>query len=288
MSNPRVSVVIPARDAASVINDQLAALSRQSIGESWQLIVVNHASRDETVQCLQAWQERLPFLEILDGSSAQSQAEARNLGLERVRGEFVIFCDADDVVDDGWLAAMIQSLREASIVTGPLDLRMLNDPKMSSWRQDEPEKRLQSRLPFLPYALTCNLGVRREVIDRIGNFDPAFRSGYDVDFSWRAQQAGFELTFDPAVVVHKRYVATPFQYWQREIRYGRYHALLWKRYRSHGMRRSSPLRAPLAWAKLVLLLPQLLSHDRRWAWLARCGNRVGRIIGSIQHRVLYL
>ena len=49
------------------------------------------------------------------------------------------------------------------------------------------------------------MGYRRRVFDEIGGFDEAFLLGADeIDFSWRAQYAGFRLGFVPEAVVHYR------------------------------------------------------------------------------------
>jgi GT2 family glycosyltransferase len=73
----------------------------------------------------------------------------------------------------------------------------------------------------------CNLAVRREAFERIGGFDPRFRTaGDDVDFCWRLRDAGMRVGFCPtAFVWHARRPDAP-GYLAQQAGYGRAEALL--------------------------------------------------------------
>ena len=48
----------------------------------------------------------------------------------------------------------------------------------------------------------CNMAFRRDVLLRLGGFDPVYRAaGDDVDICWRFQDAGYTIGFSPAAVV---------------------------------------------------------------------------------------
>src|SRR5439155_13510297 len=59
-----------------------------------------------------------------------------------------------------------------------------------------------------PYAITMNWASRRELLRDLGGFDTRFRRGQDVDLSYRAIQAGYELALAPGAVVYHRNQAT--------------------------------------------------------------------------------
>jgi glycosyltransferase involved in cell wall biosynthesis len=280
---------MPVRNLAAVVDAQMAALAQQAPGVPWELVVVDHGSADATVAHVERWAERLPSLKVVDGRHLSAIPELRNLGVAEATGSMVVHCDGDDVVGTTWLAAMVEALgRGNGLVTGPLEMRRLNRPDATAWRRDMPDDRPPSWHQFLPSALTCNLGVRREVIDAIGGFQPAFRSGSDVDFAWRAQEAGFLLEFSPGAVVHRRVPDRPFAWWRRNLRYGRYEPLLYRSHRSVGMPRSSLVRAVAAWGWLAVHVIDLARPAPRYRWLAHCGDRAGRLVGSVEQRVAYL
>jgi hypothetical protein len=64
--------------------------------------------------------------------------------------------------------------------------------------------------------------------------------------------------------------------------------LLYRRYRSVGMPRSSLRAAAKGWARAVLRLPELRDPERDAHYLRLLGQRVGRLQGSLQQRVVFL
>ncbi|MEJ7582565.1 MAG: glycosyltransferase family 2 protein [Acidimicrobiales bacterium] len=133
---------------------------------------------------------------------------------------------------------------------------------------------------------SCALGVRRTVFDRLGGF--ADGDGEDVDLCWRAQLAGCRLRHVPAATLHYRYrTSLPATFRQARI-YGAAHPLLYRRYRDAGMPGRSLREAGAGWAGLL----RMLVYTRTKTELARVvfllGVYVGRILGSLRYRAIYL
>jgi len=288
MTIPWVSVVMPVRNVGEVVEAQLEALAAQVISEPWELVVVDHGSDDDTVDRVRAWQDRLPALVVVDASHLRSVGELRNTGIGAARGQLILNVDGDDVVASGWLAAMTRALSQAPLVTGPLEMETLNDPETAAWRTDMPPDRPPNWHRFLPCGFTCNLGVRRDVVDQVGGFSEDLRLGIDVDFTWKVQEAGYQLGFEPGAVVHRRLPQGRMAWWRRNVRYGRGEPRLYRQHRSAGMPRSSLVRAAATWGWLGLHLLDVFRAGRRYRWLAHCGDRVGRLIGSMECGVIYL
>jgi hypothetical protein len=55
-----------------------------------------------------------------------------------------------------------------------------------------------------PYAISMNWASRRELLRELGGFDERFFPGEDVDLSYRAIDAGYELAFASGAVIHHR------------------------------------------------------------------------------------
>jgi glycosyltransferase involved in cell wall biosynthesis len=278
MERPVISVVLPVRNGAATIDDQLAPLARQNTLEPWELVLVDNGSSDETLERVRAWQLRLPGLRVVEGPSQPSQAAALNVGVATARGERLAFCDADDVVSDGWVRAMCDALGDHGHVTGPLELGRLNPAELvwgdhvAGWLAGPPQH------AFLPFAMGCNVGWRREVFDALGGLDERLPSAQDRDLSWRAQLAGYGLWFAEGAVVHRRQRRSALTAARQHVRSGRNETILAARFGPYGLRRRPRLAAARAWVELVARVPWLLRPSRRMRWAETAGLQLGRAV----------
>lgn len=105
-----VSVIIPARNASDSIGMTLNSLAHDR-SEIFEIIVVDDDSSDGTtdVAVLTARESRLP-LKVF-ASKAGNAGSSRNLGMDRAKGEFLFFLDADDELIAGGLIALVECIR---------------------------------------------------------------------------------------------------------------------------------------------------------------------------------
>jgi glycosyltransferase involved in cell wall biosynthesis len=285
-----VSVVIPARDSAATINEQLDALSRQSYEGAWEVIVADNGSQDGTRDIVSDWIGRLPSLRLIDASDARGANHARNAGSQASRGERLLFCDADDIADVNWVGTMSDALAHYDMVGGCIERKKLNDEVALAARPLKTVDGLLDSFGFLPYTPFANAGMHREVWQRMGGFDESYRYGSeDVEFFWRGQLAGASMGYAPTAIMHYRLRSDLAGIAHQAYCYGRSHPKLFKTYRSDGMPRSGLRQAGWEWGWIVAHIPWLLSKKPRQAtWLYRSAMRWGRCVGSVRRGVLYL
>lgn len=118
MPNPAVSVIVPARNAGSLLQSCIDSIRRQSLAD-FELILVDDASDDETPSIIAAAaaDNRVVTLRL---DRQRGAAGARNRGIERARGDYLVFVDADDFWGrDDMLAELLASARAhaADLVT---------------------------------------------------------------------------------------------------------------------------------------------------------------------------
>lgn len=94
MSAPKVTVLMPARNAAAHIEEAARSILSQTFGD-FELLVVDDASSDGTVARLESLCDSR--IRIIRAPERLKLAGALNLGLREARGEFVARMDADDV-----------------------------------------------------------------------------------------------------------------------------------------------------------------------------------------------
>ncbi len=277
---PLISVIMPVLNGMPWIESQLLALSGQEVPVEWEVVVSDNGSMDGTRSCVEHWSKRDPRFRLVDASAHRGAAAARNLGVTSARGALLAFCDADDVVRPGWIAAMAKAATDADLVAGVFDFGALDG--FSS----PPVPAATRQLGFLPFGLSANLAVQREAFESVHGFDEDLSPEEDVDLSWRLQQAGYRFVVTDAAVVEKRERNPGLPTFRAAWAYGQCGPRLFARYRSEGMRRD--LRGAVkSWIWLVVTLPGLVRRSRRRQWVRTFAIRSGRLAGSAHLRVFF-
>jgi GT2 family glycosyltransferase len=186
--SPHVSVVVPTCNRSERVLRLLDALSAQDLTGSFEVVVVDDASHDDTVARLHSRSPEPRFsLVVVETADNAGPAAARNRGWRRARGGVIAFVDDDCVPDPSWLRALVDCLVESDIAVG---------------RTRPPADQLHLIGPFSSYLdidhngsfSTCNIAYRRDVLEATGGFDQdrfTWPNGEDTDLGLRARQAGY-------------------------------------------------------------------------------------------------
>ena len=187
-----ISVIIPAYNSANTIGQQLDAIAAQQYEGKWEVIVSDNGSSDGTGRVVKEFQKTMPHLHLVSAYEKQGPAYARNVGAKAARGTAFIFCDADDQVMPGWLAAMANAVDKHNLVVGALEVKTLNptNPSKSRFGNNGMNDRL---LNFWPYAITANCAISRKAFETAGGFSEEFQKDMDVELSWRLRLLGFPV-----------------------------------------------------------------------------------------------
>ena len=284
-----VSVIVPVRNVAETIDDQLASLAHQSYSGRFEVVVVDNGSTDATRERVERWRDELPELTVVDAFSRKGVAHARNAGLRAARGDLLLICDGDDVVAPDWLEHMVGALSDHPIVTGFIDIVTMNHEDQYAWTGDAAAAEIPIGYGYLPYAPGGNIAMWREVFDLLAGFDETLLRAEDIDFSWRAAYLGFKPHFEPRVVLYRRLRNSPRSELRTAIRGGIAEARLFRSHRQRGMPRASVTDAATMYRSLLTTLPDALAgRTNRHHWAQHAGKRLGRMIGSVRNRVVYL
>lgn len=278
----RTSVVMPVRNAAETLAEQLEALASQTYTGDWELVVADNGSRDATRRRIAEAADRLPTLHVVDAARPRGISTARNRGVAAATGDLLLFCDGDDVVAPDWIEQMVRAARDGDLVGGRLDPTRLNPPDLRRSRPPPQDGGLARAHDHLPYGTGASLGVWADVMAALGGFDERFRTcGDDVDLSWRAQAAGHRLVHAPAAVTHYRYRTSLARAVVQALRYGVADSMLARRHRHHLPHRPRLRRH----VRPLRDLPQLVQGPharRRWVW--GTALRVGALLGVLHPR----
>ncbi|MFM8973527.1 MAG: glycosyltransferase family 2 protein, partial [Actinomycetota bacterium] len=167
---------------------------------------------------------------------------------------------------------------DADLVAGALEIDRLNPEWVRGTRGRAITRGPGSFVGLLPFAHSCNLGVRRDLVDRVGPFDETIEAGEDVEFSYRARRAGVEPRYAPDALVHYRYRTTLGALWRQGRSYGRVRTGLGRRFAADGLAvpAASTGRAVLG---LLRRLPRCVSRSGRADWVFAAAGVVGAARG---------
>ena len=190
-----VSAIIPVYNGESYLAEAIASIYAQTY-RPLELIVVDDGSTDGSAAIAQSF----PLARYIYQSN-QGHASAKNTGIAKARGEFIAFLDADDVWTPNKLSVQITFLLENPNVAFTLaQQRLFFMPGVEPPSWIKSEFYAQDYPGFLPGTLVA----RRNVLERIGGFDPSYRHDNDLDWFLRAKDAGWASVILPETLLLRR------------------------------------------------------------------------------------
>ncbi|MDE7396349.1 MAG: glycosyltransferase [Muribaculum sp.] len=207
---PRFSIIIPVYNRENEVRELLESLSNQD-SKDFEVLIVEDGSTipcRETVESFMSKIDVKYFFKTNEGRSI-----ARNYGIERSNGDYLIFFDSDCVIPPFYFSRLAEILdkKNYDCFGGPdtahesfSDLQKAINYAMTSFLTTGGIRGGKIRLErFTPR--TFNMGFSRAVYDRVGGFREMFSE--DIDMSTRIRQAGFTIgLITDTPVYHKRRV----------------------------------------------------------------------------------
>lgn len=207
---PRFSVIVPVYNRVDEINDLLESLSAQTCRD-FEVIIVEDGSTEPCGDLVRSFAGKVDVRYFF--KSNEGRSIARNYGIDRSSGDYLVFFDSDCVIPRDYFAIL-----SAELDRQPLDCFGGPDAAHESFTpvQKAISFAMTSFLTtggirggkiqmekFVPRSF--NMGYSRKVYDTVGGFREMFSE--DIDMSTRIRQAGFSIgLIHPAHVFHKRRV----------------------------------------------------------------------------------
>ena len=204
------SVVMCTRNRGDRLAAALDSIDRIELGGEWEFILVDNGSTDGTPDAAKAFAARTRirnFRCVVEPAAGLSRA--RNRGVRESRGDLIAFTDDDCYAEPDWLRELTFPFQFEKI--GFCGGRILlfdptDAPVTISW-SDTPRTYPPNGFVNAGDIQGANMAFRREVLEKIGLFDPVFGAGAayaaeDLDALWAASRAGWHGLYWPKAVVH--------------------------------------------------------------------------------------
>jgi cellulose synthase/poly-beta-1,6-N-acetylglucosamine synthase-like glycosyltransferase len=178
-------VIVPVRDGESLIGQCLdSILATDYPPARREILVVDNASSDGTPSLIQS--RPVTYLR----EKRRGVSNARNRGIAESSGEILAFVDADCLVEPQWLTELVRPFEDPEVGSVAGDLQHV-PPATAAERQAARLLGNWQRFAFTSdpaYPITANAAYRRDVIERIGPFDPHMTRAQDVELGLRFQE----------------------------------------------------------------------------------------------------
>lgn len=204
--NRLVSIVVPSYNYANYLSECIETVLSQT-HKNFELLIVDDGSTDNTREVVYSYNDsRINYIYKENGGLSA----ARNTGIENISGEYVLFLDADDLIEKTYISKQIKFLennqRNAICVAKNKLFTNLNDqgkPVVSgSWHLYS--RNLDTHILFFNLAPPHCYFYRRSVVDKVGYFDTALKACEDYDYILRCVREGFRFGVNRKALAYYR------------------------------------------------------------------------------------
>ncbi|MCW8925841.1 MAG: glycosyltransferase, partial [Xanthomonadales bacterium] len=212
---PDASIVIPVYNQWPYTAACLASLLEARCRHSFEVIIIDDQSSDETQECL----AQVEGIKYFRNEQNQGFVGSCNRGAEQARGEFLVLLNNDTEVTDDWLDELIDTFvhePEAGLVGSRL---VYPDGKLqesggvifndaSGWnygRGDDPERPEYKFLREADYCSGACIMLKTRFFRELGALDERYSPAYyeDTDLAFRVREAGYKVMVQPwSSVIH--------------------------------------------------------------------------------------
>lgn len=256
----RISVIIPTFNYARFLPSAIRSVLAQDV--ACEVLVVDDGSTDDTRAALEAFAGRI----TVRHQENKGLPAARNAGIARAKGSWLVFLDADDVLCPGVLSSQLRCLRaapgKAMAVCRSIFFERLDEPDGSGAPVPSGEWRLfrhdlDAHLCHFNIAPPHAFMVHRADVEKAGGFDPELRACEDHDLWFRLALAGsLPLANPEGLVAYRRHAGSM----SRDLERQRAHDALLHHRIADALLREDPRRVP--GGLLACLTGCLWTHGR--------------------------
>ncbi|WP_336762907.1 glycosyltransferase family 2 protein [Paenibacillus sp. USHLN196] len=270
------SIIIVNYNTRQLTLDCLESVYASITSYSYEVIVIDNASRDDSVQAIR---EAYPQVQLIANSNNTGFAKANNQGMKATKARYILLLNSDTVVQPDTLHTMVAFMDrhpemgasgcKVILPDGSLDKackRGFPTPSASFYYAfgisrmfpDRPkfnQYQLGHLSPDDEYPVDCLVGafilVRRETIDQVGGLDETFfMYGEDIDWCYRIKEAGWGIFYYPRTyIVH--YKGGSARRKPLKITY-EFHRAMWVFHRKHYAKKYNLLTNTAVWVGISL------------------------------------
>lgn len=222
-----ITVIVPAYNAAHTLPVCLEALSRQTVDQPWETIVIDDASTDQTSQAALDY-----GVKVIRHEQQRGAAAARNSGILQAQGDIICCTDADCEPTPDWLEKMLVPFADPEITACKGRYKTHQKELTARFVQIEYEDKydLLLKQPRIDFIDTYAAAYRRDQLLAHGGFDERMTYLEDQELSFRLAAQGCAMVYQPDAVVYHLHSNTLAKYMRKKFVIGYWKAQVVRRF----------------------------------------------------------
>lgn len=211
-----ISIIIPVKNGEKYLEETILAIKNQNI--NIEIIVVNDGSTDNTTEIA----ENLGCT-VITHEESKGPVVAKNTGLKIAKGDYIMFHDADDVMNTNILPELYKELdSNTDIYAVMAKVKDFYSPELS---EEEKQKTIIKKEPY--YGLfTGAVLIRKSVFDKIGLFNESVTAGEIIDWQSKMNENKLQIKKLDIVSTNRRIHSSNFGKTQQKTEFKDYATLL--------------------------------------------------------------
>ncbi|WP_413854263.1 glycosyltransferase family 2 protein [Candidatus Ruminimicrobium bovinum] len=189
-----ISVIIAAKNASKYIRETIESIRKQNIKDI-EIIVVCDSCTDNTKQIAQEFCCKVAEVNF------SCISKTRNAGLNFASGEYILYIDADDILNENSIFALYNEFIKDTSIEAVFGMTQdFISPELS----DTDKTKLKARTDNYFGMLAGASLIKRNVFEKIGTFNESLKSGEIIDFQIRLKQKNINIKKIPVVISKRR------------------------------------------------------------------------------------
>lgn len=186
MKNVPVSVLTPAYNAEHYISLAIESILNQTFAD-FEYIILDDASTDSTLKIIQEYAQKDKRIRVVTNRKNLYIAGARNKLIKEAKGKYIVWQDADDISLPQRIEHQLQFMEKhpkIGIVGGFLEFFGVEGVRGTRKYAQYDQSLRKNIFKISPVAQPASM-IRREVFEKVGEYDLRFPPAEDLDMSFR-------------------------------------------------------------------------------------------------------
>jgi len=212
---PKVSIVILVYNSTQMSKDSIDTVLNRSFYPNKEIIVVDNASKPDTVRMLKKYQNN-PEIKLILNRENYGFAKGNNIGTRLATGDYIVLLNNDILATPGWLERLVYHASSKGVgLVGPVTNSIGNEAKIDIEYDHTNRRQMERRVRKYTsqyWGKTQNLRniaafcwiYPKTVYDKIGELDERFGRGMfeDDDYCRRVKKAGYQILCTEDAFIH--------------------------------------------------------------------------------------